>query len=86
MNDDDKSVREWFVEQAKSYGCSVKVRMLDVLISHPLIDSKRFDSSQVDQVGNMFATRPGMNNILPPIAMGSHLGDQIATMDPSHTN
>jgi len=31
---------------------------------------------QVDSVGNMFATRPGKNNALLPIAMGSHLDTQ----------
>jgi beta-ureidopropionase / N-carbamoyl-L-amino-acid hydrolase len=30
----------------------------------------------VDDVGNMFARRPGRNNALPPIAMGSHLDTQ----------
>src|ERR1700749_2333756 len=30
----------------------------------------------VDQVGNMFARRPGKNPDLPPIAMGSHLDTQ----------
>ena len=30
----------------------------------------------VDEVGNMFARRPGRNNDLPPIAMGSHLDTQ----------
>jgi len=30
----------------------------------------------VDQVGNMFARRPGKNPALPPIAMGSHLDTQ----------
>ncbi|MGN8113220.1 Zn-dependent hydrolase [Labrys sp. 22185] len=30
----------------------------------------------VDEVGNMFAVRPGRNNDLPPIAMGSHLDTQ----------
>jgi beta-ureidopropionase / N-carbamoyl-L-amino-acid hydrolase len=29
-----------------------------------------------DEVGNMFARRPGRNNDLPPIAMGSHLDTQ----------
>jgi N-carbamoyl-L-amino-acid hydrolase len=29
-----------------------------------------------DEVGNMFATRPGRDNTLPPIAMGSHLDTQ----------
>ncbi|CAM5762433.1 Zn-dependent hydrolase [Bosea minatitlanensis] len=31
---------------------------------------------QVDEVGNMFATRPGRDGTLPPIAMGSHLDTQ----------
>jgi beta-ureidopropionase / N-carbamoyl-L-amino-acid hydrolase len=31
---------------------------------------------QVDEVGNMFATRPGKRNDLLPIAMGSHLDTQ----------
>src|SRR3984893_6623285 len=30
----------------------------------------------VDEVGNMFARRPGKNASLPPIAMGSHLDTQ----------
>ena len=25
LNDDDKKVREWFIDQVKKYGCSVKV-------------------------------------------------------------
>ena len=33
---------------------------------------------QVDEVGNIFATRPGANNSLPPIGMGSHLDTQPA--------
>lgn len=33
-------------------------------------------SVQVDEVGNMFATRPGKNNALTPVAMGSHLDTQ----------
>jgi beta-ureidopropionase / N-carbamoyl-L-amino-acid hydrolase len=30
----------------------------------------------VDEVGNMFARRPGRNNELPPVCMGSHLDTQ----------
>src|SRR5437879_3008149 len=30
----------------------------------------------VDEVGNMFAARPGQRNDLPPIAIGSHLDTQ----------
>ena len=33
-------------------------------------------SVAVDDVGNMFAPRPGKNSALPPIAMGSHLDTQ----------
>ncbi|EPQ50736.1 N-carbamoyl-L-amino acid hydrolase [Gloeophyllum trabeum ATCC 11539] len=56
LNDDDKRVREWLVDQVKACGCTVKV----------------------DKMGNIFATRPGKNNALPPIAMGSHLDTQPA--------
>ena len=31
---------------------------------------------ELDEVGNMFARRPGRNNALPPICMGSHLDTQ----------
>ncbi|KAI0015905.1 putative N-carbamoyl-L-amino acid hydrolase [Xylariomycetidae sp. FL0641] len=31
---------------------------------------------KVDQMGNIFATRPGQNNNIPPIALGSHLDTQ----------
>jgi len=31
---------------------------------------------RVDEMGNIFATRPGLNNALPPIAIGSHLDTQ----------
>ncbi len=30
----------------------------------------------IDDMGNMFARRPGRDNSLPPIAMGSHLDTQ----------
>ncbi|EXJ90139.1 hypothetical protein A1O3_03208 [Capronia epimyces CBS 606.96] len=33
-------------------------------------------SHQVDAMGNIFAIRPGQNNTLPPIALGSHLDTQ----------
>ncbi len=33
-------------------------------------------SVTVDEIGNIFALRPGKNNALPPIAMGSHLDTQ----------
>ncbi|KKY16863.1 putative n-carbamoyl-l-amino acid [Phaeomoniella chlamydospora] len=53
-NDDDKKVRDWFVEETRLYGCFHKI----------------------DHMGNIFAIRPGQNNDLPPIAIGSHLDTQ----------
>ncbi|KAF2105970.1 putative N-carbamoyl-L-amino acid hydrolase [Lophiotrema nucula] len=53
-NDDDKSVRDWFISETKKYGCHHKV----------------------DEMGNIFAIRPGQNNSLPPIGLGSHLDTQ----------
>ena len=32
--------------------------------------------TSVDQMGNLFAIRPGKNNAAPPIMMGSHLDTQ----------
>ncbi|CAK7230216.1 hypothetical protein SEUCBS140593_007507 [Sporothrix eucalyptigena] len=54
LNDDDKSVREWFVRETERCGCKVTV----------------------DAMGNIFAVRPGRNNDIPPIAIGSHLDTQ----------
>ncbi|OQU98971.1 hypothetical protein CLAIMM_04679 [Cladophialophora immunda] len=53
-NDDDKSVRDWFIAETARYGCSHKI----------------------DTMGNIFAIRPGENNDLPPIGLGSHLDTQ----------
>lgn len=54
LNDDDKKIRDWFLEVTKSLGCK----------------------TSVDQMGNMFAIRPGKNSTAPPIMMGSHLDTQ----------
>lgn len=54
LNDDDKKVRDWFIEETAKYGCQHKV----------------------DEVGNIFAIRPGQNNSLAPIGLGSHLDTQ----------
>ena len=54
LNDDDKKVRHWLIEQAEAIGCTVTV----------------------DQMGNMFAVRPGKSNKLAPVMMGSHLDTQ----------
>lgn len=54
LNDDDKKVRDWLVEQTKAIGCNVTV----------------------DQLGNIFAVRPGKSNAVKPVMMGSHLDTQ----------
>jgi acetylornithine deacetylase/succinyl-diaminopimelate desuccinylase-like protein len=54
LNDDDKKVRHWLVEQAEAIGCKVTI----------------------DQIGNIFAVRPGRSSTLKPIMMGSHLDTQ----------
>lgn len=56
LTDEDKAVREWFVDEAQKYGATVKV----------------------DEMGNIFAVRPGQNDDLPPIGIGSHLDTQPA--------
>ena len=54
LDDTDKQVRDWFMDQTKSLGLQ----------------------TYVDQMGNIFAVRPGKNNNMPPIMMGSHLDTQ----------
>lgn len=54
LNDDDKKVRHWLIEQAEAIGCEVTV----------------------DQMGNIFAVRPGKNAKAAPVMMGSHLDTQ----------
>lgn len=56
LTEEDKAVREWFVDEAAKCGATVKV----------------------DEMGNQFAIRPGRNNDLPPIGIGSHLDTQPA--------
>lgn len=53
LDDNDKKVRLWLIEQVKALGCSV----------------------QIDQMGNMFAVRPGKKSG-KPVMMGSHLDTQ----------
>ncbi|KAK0385597.1 hypothetical protein NLU13_6774 [Sarocladium strictum] len=54
LDDSDKQVRDWFMEQARSIGCQ----------------------TYVDEMGNLFAVRPGKNKDAAPIMMGSHLDTQ----------
>ena len=54
LSDEDRMVRDWFVQACKAVGCSVTV----------------------DDVGNIFARRPGKDNSRAPIAIGSHLDTQ----------
>jgi N-carbamoyl-L-amino-acid hydrolase len=54
LSDEDRQVREWFVEACRAEGCEVRV----------------------DELGNLFARRPGRRSDLDPIAIGSHLDSQ----------
>jgi N-carbamoyl-L-amino-acid hydrolase len=54
LSDEDRQVREWFVEACRAEGCEV----------------------HVDELGNLFARRPGRRFDLDPIAIGSHLDSQ----------
>lgn len=54
LNDSDKAVRSWYIQQAESLGCKITI----------------------DQMGNIFAVRPGKNSTAPPVMMGSHLDTQ----------
>jgi N-carbamoyl-L-amino-acid hydrolase len=54
LTDEDRAVRDWFVQACRDAGCSVTV----------------------DEMGNIFARRPGRDDSLPPIAIGSHLDTQ----------
>ena len=54
LSDADRQVRDWFVEQCQTAGCTVSI----------------------DEMGSIFARRPGKVDTLPPIAAGSHLDTQ----------
>lgn len=54
LNDDDKKVRHWLIDEVKALGCKVTV----------------------DQMGTIFAVRPGRSRDAAPIMMGSHLDTQ----------
>ena len=54
LSDADKQVRDYFISEASSLGCS----------------------TNIDQMGNIFAILPGENNNIPPIGMGSHFDTQ----------
>ncbi len=54
LSDEDRQVREWFVEACRAEGCEVRF----------------------DELGNLFARRPGRHPDLHPIAVGSHLDSQ----------
>ncbi|KAK2744039.1 hypothetical protein FQN57_004492 [Myotisia sp. PD_48] len=54
LSQDDKQVRDWFVETTKGLGCNVTV----------------------DEMGNIFAVRPGRRTDVPATFVGSHLDTQ----------
>ena len=54
LSDEDKTVRDWFIETTKALKCSVTV----------------------DEMGNIFAVRPGRRKDVSPVFIGSHLDTQ----------
>lgn len=54
LSQEDKSVRDWFVEKMKQLRCNVTV----------------------DEMGNIFAVRPGRRTDVPATFIGSHLDTQ----------
>lgn len=54
LSEEDKNVRDWFIETTKSLGCNITV----------------------DEMGNIFAVRPGRRKDVPATFIGSHLDTQ----------
>lgn len=54
LSQEDKSVRDWFVQTTQNLGCNVTV----------------------DEMGNIFAVRPGRRKNVPATFIGSHLDTQ----------
>lgn len=54
LSEEDREVRNWFVETTKALKCNVTV----------------------DEMGNIFAVRPGRRKDVPPTFIGSHLDTQ----------
>ncbi|GAB1194869.1 hypothetical protein APSETT444_004120 [Aspergillus pseudonomiae] len=54
LSEEDKSVRDWFIETTKALKCKITI----------------------DEMGNIFAVRPGRRKDVPPTFIGSHLDTQ----------
>lgn len=54
LSEDDKKVRDWFIQTTTALGCKVSV----------------------DEMGNIFAVRPGRRKDVPATFVGSHLDTQ----------
>lgn len=54
LSDEDKSVRDWFIQTMKDLKCNITV----------------------DEMGNIFAVRPGRRSDVPATFIGSHLDTQ----------
>ncbi|KAJ9366569.1 hypothetical protein DTO282E5_8729 [Paecilomyces variotii] len=54
LSEDDKKVRDWFIETTKALGCNITI----------------------DEMGNIFAVRPGKRKDVPATFIGSHLDTQ----------
>lgn len=54
LSEEDKRVRDWFIETAKALKCNITI----------------------DEMGNIFAVRPGRRKDVPATFIGSHLDTQ----------
>ncbi|QSS51095.1 beta alanine synthase [Histoplasma capsulatum var. duboisii H88] len=54
LSQEDKQVRDWFIETTKALGCNITV----------------------DEMGDIFAVRPGRRKMVPATFVGSHLDTQ----------
>jgi acetylornithine deacetylase/succinyl-diaminopimelate desuccinylase-like protein len=54
LSEDDRHVRDWFIQTMKDLGCNITV----------------------DEMGNIFAIRPGRRKDVPATFIGSHLDTQ----------
>lgn len=54
LSEEDKSVRDWFIDTAKALKCNITI----------------------DEMGNIFAVRPGRRKDVPATFIGSHLDTQ----------
>lgn len=82
-DENDKKVKDWFRDQVLALGAEYQVGRIICLGGSwgdywPVTSYLLCICRQVNATGSQFAKFPGMDDSIPPIAMGSHL-DTVAT-------